>query len=136
MAAAHGNQIDLNSVRYCKTEAAITVAPNTALVVTYTGDEYGEVKLPAADGVQPAGFIYASTSAAAEIGKMATQGLFWVPVAEAISIGDELMCEATTGHVKVLTATKYKVGEAVTDMATEHGYVLVDTIGFGSKEET
>ncbi len=135
MGAAHGNQIDTDSVRYCKTEAAITVAPNTALCVTYTGDEYGEVKLPAADGVQCAGFIYASTTAAAEIGKMATRGLFWVPAAEAISINDELMVESTTGHVKVLTATKYKCGRALTDMATEHGYVLVEAL-IGSKEET
>ena len=135
MGAAHGNQIDLNSVRYCKTEAAITVAPNTALCVTYTEDEYGEVKLPAADGVQCAGFLYASTTAAGEIGKMATQGLFWVPVAEAIAIGDELMATATTGAVSVLIATKYKVGRALTAMSTVGGYVLVEAL-IGSKEET
>ena len=135
MAAAHGNQIDLNSVKYCKTEAAITVAPNTALLVAYTGDEYGEVKLPAADGAQCAGFLYESTSAAAEEGKMATGRLFWVPVAEAISIDDELMAESTTGHVKVLTAGKYKVGRALTAMATEHGYCLVEAL-LGSQKET
>ncbi len=136
MAAAQGNQIDASSARYAKTEAAITVAAGTALCVVDTGDEYGEVKLPAADGALCIGFIYESTTAAAEIAKVATRELFWCPVAEAISIGDELMCETTTGHVKVLTATKFKVGVARTAMATEHGYCLVDTSGFGSLKET
>ena len=137
MAAAKGNQVNPQKVRFCKTEAAVTIATGTALCVVYTGDEYGEVKLPAADGAQCAGFLYDTTSSAGDEGRMATGELFWVPVAEAISINDELMCEASTGHVKVLTATKYKVGVALTDQSTEHGYVLVDAgIGFGSKEET
>lgn len=136
MAAAQGNQVNPHSIRYAKTEAAITVAVETALCVVDTGDEFGEVKLPAADGALCIGFIYESTTAAAEIAKVANRELFWVPVAEAITIGMELMCETTTGHVKELTATKFKVGVARTAMATEHGYVLVDTQGFGSLKET
>lgn len=137
MSEAKGNQVNPNKVRYCVTEAAVTIATGTALVVEYTGDFYGEVQLPSADGVQPAGFLYETTDAAADEGRMATGELFWVPVAEAISIGDELMATATTGAVKVLTATKYKVGVALTDQSTTGGYVLVDaSIGFGSKEET
>ncbi|MCP4568512.1 MAG: hypothetical protein GY841_13120 [FCB group bacterium] len=135
MSAAHGNKVNNYAVVYAKTEAAITVAEGTALCVTYTGDEFGEVKLPAADGVQCAGFIYESTSDAGEIAKVATREQFWVPVAEAISINDELMATSTTGAVKVLTATKYKVGRALTDQATTAGYVLVEAL-IGSKEET
>jgi hypothetical protein len=135
MAAAWGNQVNSNKVIYAKTEAAITVAPGTALCVTYTEDEPGEVKLPAASGVQCAGFIYKSTTAAGEIAKVARGEQFWVPVAEAIAIGDELMATVTTGAVSVLTATKYKVGTALTAQATVGGYCQV-VAEIGSKEET
>lgn len=135
MAAAKGNQINYDSVRYAFTETALTVATGTALCVCYTGDEYGEVELPLADGAQIAGFLYESTTAAAEAARVATRELFWVPVAEAISINDDLMCEAATGHVKVLTAGNYKVGRALTAQSTEHGYVLVEAM-IGVKEES
>lgn len=135
MSAAWGNKINQQSVVYAKTEAAITVAPGTALCVTYTGAEPGEVKLPAADGVQCAGFIYASTTAAGEIAKVARREEFWVPVAEAIVIGDELMATSATGAVSVLIATKYKVGTALTAQSTVGGYVQV-LAELGSQKET
>jgi len=135
MGNAYGNRIDPHQVVFAKTEAAITVAAGTALCVVATGDEYGEVKLPAADGAAIYGFIYESTTAAAEEARVARGELFWVPVAEAISIGDELMCESATGHVKVLTATKYKVGTALTAQSTEHGYCLVQA-EIGPQKET
>lgn len=135
MGNAFGNKIDPNQVIFAKTEAAITVAPGTALGVVFTGDEYGEVKLPAADGALPAGFIYESTTAAAEEARVARGEQFWVPVAEAVTIGAELMLEAATGHVKLLTATLYKCGTALTAQSTEHGYCLVQA-EIGPQKET
>ena len=126
MAKAYGNTVNNDQVVYAFAEAAITLEePGSALCVVYTGDEYGEIEVPGADGVEIAGFLYSN----AEAGKkcdVAKGRQFWVPVAEAISIGDRLMCEITTGRVKVATTGKFICGTALTAQATVAGFVLVD----------
>lgn len=134
MAAAHGNKIDHASVIYAKTETAITVAPGTALCVAQTTDEFGEVELPLANGDPVVGFLYESTTASGQDAKVARREQFWVPVGEAITVGNELMA-STTGAVLVLAATKYKVGTALTAQATTGAYVLVQA-ELGSQKET
>ena len=127
MSAAWGNKPKSSLAVYARAEAAITVPTQTALVVVYTGDEPGEVELPASSGQSPAGFIYQS-AAAGELARVATGDQFWVPVSEAIAIDDDLMAIITTGEVGILTTGLYKCGRALTAQSTVGGYVQVEAM--------
>jgi hypothetical protein len=126
--AEHGHQINHAKTRYAIAEEAIA----KDCIVRYTGDYYGEIEYPDADGDYPAG-VTSQAMALGDSGQSIFTGeLCWIPVSEAIVIGNLIMATAATGYAKVATSAKPIIGVALTAQSNVNGYVLVDMTAFGT----
>ena len=110
------NRVNEQSCVYAVSATDITLSrPATALCVSYSAEQ--EINLPTADGENIAGFLFKDVETG-ERAAVARREVFAVPVGEAISaVNTDLMCEASTGRVKILTSGSgyYKVGRSLLD---------------------
>lgn len=130
-----GHQVNEQKTRFAVAAEAITLPEaNVALWVVYDATAYGHVRLPDADGENPAGFMYGKNAASGDEITIATGELAYMVAAEAITIGQELMVDNATGHCLVAAGSgAYKVGRALTAQANVGGFLLVEVAIGGAR---